>query len=121
MRLKDASDAKLTVDGRSFHTFTSLSAKKSTPSSAVRPWFIQLSIIGHNICSPHARTSSYTVSKLECGTMLNVMAAQPNIGGVLCESSVIPFLLPRREVRLTPAARVPCSNAANIGEPKTWT
>jgi len=25
--LKDASDAKLTVDGRSFHTFTTLSAK----------------------------------------------------------------------------------------------
>jgi len=27
--------------------------------------------------------------------MLNVMAAQPNIGGALYESSVIPFLVPR--------------------------
>jgi len=34
--------------------------------------------------------------------MPNVMAAQPNIGGVLCESSVIPFLVPRRKVWLTP-------------------
>jgi len=41
VRLKDASDAKLTVDGRSFHTFTTLSAKKSTPSSVARPWFLQ--------------------------------------------------------------------------------
>jgi len=36
--------------------------------------------------------------------MPNVMAAQPNIGGALCESSVIPFLVPRRKVSLTPAA-----------------
>jgi len=35
--------------------------------------------------------------------MPNVMAAQPNnIGGALCESSVIPFLVPRRKVWLTP-------------------
>jgi len=27
VRLKDASDTKLTVNGRSFHTFTTLSAK----------------------------------------------------------------------------------------------
>ena len=27
VRLKDANDTKLTVDGRSFHTFTTLSAK----------------------------------------------------------------------------------------------
>ena len=33
----------------------------------------------------------------------------------------IPFLVPRRKVWLTPTARVPCSNAANIGERKTWT
>jgi len=52
--------------------------------------------------------------------MPNVMAARPNIGGALCESSVIPFLVPRRKVWLTPAAAVPCSNAANIGERKTW-
>ena len=43
--------------------------------------------------------------------MPNVMAAQPNIGGALGESCVIPFLVPRRKVWLTPAAAVPCSNA----------
>jgi len=53
--------------------------------------------------------------------MPNVIAAQPNIGGALCEGSVIPFLVPRRKVWLTPTGRVPCSNAANIGERKTWT
>ena len=52
--------------------------------------------------------------RVECGPMPNVMAAQPNIGGALCESSIIPFLVPRRKVWLTPAAGVPCSNAANI-------
>ena len=31
------------------------------------------------------------------------------------------FLVPRRKVWLTSAAGVPCSNAANIGECKTWT
>jgi len=34
--------------------------------------------------------------KLECGPMPNLMAAQPNTGGALCESCVIPFLVPRR-------------------------
>jgi len=53
--------------------------------------------------------------------MPNVMAAQPNIGGTLCESSVIPFLVPCCEVWLTPTAGVTSSNAANIGECKTWT
>jgi len=38
-----------------------------------------------------------------------------------CKRSVIQFLVPRRKVWLTPAAGVPCSNAANIGERKTWT
>ena len=47
-----------------------------------------------------------------CGPMPNVMAALPNIGGTVCESSVIPFLVPRRKVWLRPAAAVPCSNAA---------
>ena len=45
----------------------------------------------------------------------------PNIGGDLCESSVIPFLVARRKFWLTPAARVPCSNVVNIGERNTWT
>ena len=59
--------------------------------------------------------------ELECGPMANVMAALPNIGGALCESSVIPFLVRRRKVWLTPAAGVACNNAANTGERKTWT
>jgi len=53
--------------------------------------------------------------------MPNVIAARPNIGGALCKTSVIPFLEPHRKVWLTPAAGVLCSNAANIGECKTWT
>jgi len=53
--------------------------------------------------------------------MPNVMAAQPNIGGAVCESSIIPFLILCYKVWLTAAARVPCSNTANIGERKTWT
>jgi len=44
------------------------------------------------------------------------MAALPNIGGAVCENAVIQFLVPRHKVWLTPAAGVPCSNAANIGE-----
>jgi len=36
------------------------------------------------------------------------------------ESSAVLFLVPCRKVWLTPTARVPCSNAANI-EHKTWT
>ena len=50
-----------------------------------------------------------------------LMAALPNIGCAHCESSVIPFLVPRRKVWPTPAAGVPCSKAANIRERKTWT
>ena len=49
--------------------------------------------------------------------MPNVMAAQPNIGGAVCEHSVIPFLVPRRNVWLTPTTRVPCSNAAKTRSP----
>jgi len=70
------------------------------------------------------RPTAYKVklyTKVECGPMPNVMAAVRNIGGALCESSVIPFLVPRRKVWLTPAAGVPCSNDANIPESKTWT
>ena len=44
--------------------------------------------------------------------MPNVMAAQPNIRGALCDS------LYHDAVWLTPAAGVPCSNAANIEERK---
>jgi len=66
-------------------------------------------------------TTKAHIHQLECGPMPNVMAALQNIGGALCESSVIPFLVPCREVWLTPAAGVPCSNVANIEERKTWT
>ena len=66
-------------------------------------------------------TSSYQARNMHqlCGPMPNMMAVQPSIGGALCESSVIPFLVPHCKVWLTPAAGVPCSNAANIGERKT--
>jgi len=53
--------------------------------------------------------------------MPNLMAAQPNMGGALCGSSVIPFHVPRRKVWLTPTGQVPRSNAVNILERKTWT
>jgi len=36
--------------------------------------------------------------ELECGPMPNVIAALPNIGGALCKSSIIPFLVPRHKV-----------------------
>jgi len=53
--------------------------------------------------------------------MPNVMATLPNIGVAVCESSVIPFLVPRRKVWLRPATEVPRSNAVNVRERKTWT
>jgi len=53
--------------------------------------------------------------------MPNMMAALPNIGGTFYKSSLIPFLVPRSQAWLMPTARVPCSNAANIGKCKTWT
>jgi len=56
--------------------------------------------------------------------MQNVTAAKQaklNILGALCKSFVIPFPVPRHKVLLTAAARVPCSNVANVGERKTWT
>jgi len=59
--------------------------------------------------------------ELECGPMPNVTAALSNAAGALCESSVIPFRVPRCKVWLTLTTRVLCSNAANIGERKTWT
>jgi len=40
--------------------------------------------------------------ELECGQMPNVMAAQTKLGGALYERSVIPFLVPRCKVWLTP-------------------
>ena len=49
--------------------------------------------------------------------MPNVMAAQPNIGGAVCDSSVIQFIVPRHKVWLTPTTRVPCSDAAKTRNP----
>jgi len=46
--------------------------------------------------------------KIECGPMLNVMAALPNVGGALCSS---------RKVWLAPSTGVPCSNAAKTRNP----
>ena len=55
--------------------------------------------------------------KLECGANAQRDGRPwPNVGGTFCESSVIPFLVPRRKLWLTPAAEVPCSDAANSGE-----
>jgi len=59
--------------------------------------------------------------KLECGPMPSMTAALPNIGGALYESLLMPFLVPRHKAWLTPAAGVPCSNASNMQERKTWT
>ena len=58
---------------------------------------------------------------VECRPMPNVMATQRNIGGTLCESSIIPFLVPCHKVWLMAASQVLCINVANIAECKTWT
>ena len=71
----------------------------------------------YETCTTHL--SNYNV-----GQCPNVMAARPNVDVALCKSSVIPFLVPRRKLWLTPAAGLPYSiggTAANRGERKTWT
>jgi len=50
------------------------------------------------------------LAKLECGPMLNVMVALPNIGGTLCSTP---------QSLADAAAGVPSSNAAKIRERKT--
>jgi len=55
--------------------------------------------------------------------MPNVMAAQPNIGGALCESSAIPFHV-RYHAAMFGWPRcwsAVYSNAVNVGERKNWT
>jgi len=52
--------------------------------------------------------------------MPNVMAAQPNIGGAVCVSSVIPFLVPRHIVCQMAAAQcravtLPIQENARLG------
>jgi len=46
-----------------------------------------------DIQSATAEISRGKKKKLECGSMSNVMAAQPNIDGALSESSVISFVV----------------------------
>ena len=53
--------------------------------------------------------------------MPNVMAAEATMGGALCESSTIPFLVSRRKTWLTSTAGVSCSYSANTKERTTWT
>jgi len=74
-----------------------------------------------DIQSATAEISWGKKEELECGPKPNMMATQPIIGGAVCESCVIPFLVIRRKIWLMPTAGVPCSNAANIRERKTWT
>jgi len=55
-----------------------------------------------------------------------MMAAQLNIGGALCESSVIPFLVPCRKVWLTPllechAVTLPIQENARLGRKVNFT
>ena len=73
------------------------------------------------IVSCNANLPRSKQTELERGPMPNVMAALPNIGGTLCECSAILFLVPRLKVWMMPDTGGLCSNAANIGERKTWT
>jgi len=68
----------------------------------------------------HGLYGHKTEKNYKCGPIPNVIAALPNIGGILCKSLVIPFFVPCRKLWLMPTARVPCSNADNKGERKTW-
>jgi len=52
------------------------------------------------------RCVCFCMFNLICGPMPKVMAAQPNIGGALCKSFVVPFLVPRRKVWLTSASDI---------------
>ena len=52
------------------------------------------------ICSDVFQSGS--TNELECGPMPSMTAALPNIGGALCVSSEIPFLVPYPKVWLTP-------------------
>ena len=52
--------------------------------------------------------------------MPNVMTPLPNIGGILCEGSIIPFLVPRRKLWLMPmlkchTAMLPIWENARVG------
>jgi len=57
---------------------------------------------------------------IEYEPMPSVMAALPNIGGALHKSSLIPFLVPRRKVWLTPmlecrAVTLPIWDSTGLG------
>ena len=57
-----------------------------------------------------------SVFRAEPQTELDSSTAQCRTGWPPCQVEI-----PRRKVLLTPTSRVPYSNAANIGERKTWT
>ena len=57
--------------------------------------------------------------ELECGPMPNVMAAQPNIGGALCESSVIPFLVRYKEWNYGTFAEGSCT-PQTLADARCW-
>ena len=61
------------------------------------------------------RKTTVIICKPECGLVPNVMAALPNIGGAFCSTP--------QSLADAHYYRVPCSktNAAKIGERKTWT
>ena len=68
------------------------------------------SVLIHQLVTEHGLTSAVTKRyvKLECGPMLNVMVALPNIGGALCST---PQSLADAHYYM------PCSNAAKTRKP----
>jgi len=66
--------------------------------------------LNENLQSPGKTGSNNIITRMWADAQRD--GRQPNIGGALCESSIIPFLVPSYKVWWTAAARVPCSNAA---------
>ena len=97
-----------------FHVFRDVNEHKT-------PWVQGWGHVRVAFMSTFMSVENMFPTALECESMPNAMAAQPNIAGAMCESSVIPFPVPRHKVWLTPTGRVPCSHTANMGERKTWT
>ena len=79
-----------------FHTWCGLSANLGCRSETC--------------CMRFAENTGRKNCQLECGPMPNMMATLPTIGGTLCWTP-----------QSLSTTRVPCSNAANIGERETWT
>jgi len=68
---------------------------------------MKIELLGYKMVVIHGLTSSRLKLKLECGPTPDVMV------------SLLNPCAQRRKVWLAPTARVPCSNAVNIGECKT--